>query len=204
MKNFKNFKIFFKILFLFFWIGIIACGNIGSRVAKVAKQGFNMRVLGADKFPEYVPKEGRDNIDEIICTDNEADMDKFVSDCDFILNVAPLTSKTRGMYNKDFFAKMKETAYFMNIGRGPSVVEEDLIEACKTRQIAGAYLDVFAQEPLPENSPFWDVENIDMTFHSLHLTNDTLENFCSTFNTNLERFLEGEELINIIDKEGGL
>ena len=91
----------------------------------------------------------------------------------------------------------------MNIGRGKSVVEEDLKQALEDEVIAGAFLDVFASEPYPADSPFWDMENVYMTPHCCDWSDDLVQQSMEAFTNPLERYLEGEEFEFVVDKEKG-
>jgi phosphoglycerate dehydrogenase-like enzyme len=98
---------------------------------------------------------------------------------------------------------MKTTAYLINVSRGNVVQEDKLIQALKEGWIAGAGLDAFAEEPLPENSPLWDMKNVLITPHVGGLTPHYLDRLTNIFCENLKRFLRGENLINIVDKNLG-
>ena len=82
-----------------------------------------------------------------------------------VVNATPLTSKTRGMFNKTFFSNMKKGAYFINVGRGNSVVTDDLVQALDSGQLGGAALDVVDPEPLPQGHPLWTTPNVIITPH---------------------------------------
>lgn len=116
-------------------------------------------------------------------------LEYLLRESDFVVNVCPLTELTRDLFNKEKFALMKESAVFMNIGRGPSVVEEDLADALNNKTIAGAFLDVFRQEPLPSDSPFWDMENVFITPHRADHTEDVEQLSVACFLENTPRFV---------------
>ncbi|QRN82573.1 hypothetical protein JR338_09085 [Chloroflexota bacterium] len=92
-------------------------------------------------------------------------MNSMLSSCDFVVVALPLTEETHHILGAPAFEAMKETAYLVNVGRGALVDEAALIEALKTGKIAGAMLDVFEQEPLPADSPLWDMENVIISPH---------------------------------------
>jgi phosphoglycerate dehydrogenase-like enzyme len=98
---------------------------------------------------------------------------------------------------------MKATAYFINISRGALVVEEALLRALRERWIAGACLDVFVQEPLPPENPFWDLPNVFITPHNSATTPQQIERALDIFVENLKRYQEGERLMNVVDKHRG-
>ncbi|MFJ7747841.1 D-2-hydroxyacid dehydrogenase [Peribacillus sp. NPDC097295] len=138
-------------------IGIVGVGKIGKETAKIAK-AFGMTVLGvrhSGKSEEFV--------DEMFTQDQ---LMKFLPKCDYVIVTLPLTSKTRHMFGKNEFNLMKPSAFFLNIGRGSIVIENELVQALENQQIAGAGLDVFETEPLPENSPLWEMDNVIITPHT--------------------------------------
>ena len=98
---------------------------------------------------------------------------------------------------------MKQSAVFMNIGRGPTCKEADLCSALKDKIIAGAVLDVFEVEPLPKDSPLWEYENVLMTPHCADVDSGYLDRACAILGENINRFLAGEKLLNVCDKEAG-
>lgn len=130
-------------------------------------------------------------------------MDYVVRESDYLLNVCPLTPQTRDMFDADVFSKMKDTAIFMNIGRGPSVVEEDLLAALRGGQIAGAYLDVFVDEPLPPDSEFWDLDNVFITPHHANYIPDIESRLVYCFAQNARVFGTDTPLDFVVDKERG-
>jgi len=98
---------------------------------------------------------------------------------------------------------MKADAYLINVGRGPLVDEAALIDVLKDHKIAGAALDVFTEEPLPKDSPFWDLENVLITPHTAAVTDRLWERHYQLIGENLRRFLDGKPLLNLIDKRRG-
>ncbi|WP_445506366.1 D-2-hydroxyacid dehydrogenase [Niallia sp. 03190] len=138
-------------------VGIIGVGAIGKETAKIAK-AFGMKVLGvrhSGKQAEFV--------DEMY---KQSDLNKILPHCDYIVVTLPLTDETHYLFQKEQFSKMKDTAFFINIGRGEIVKEEDLVSALKDGEIAGAGLDVFETEPLQKESPLWEMENVIITPHT--------------------------------------
>jgi phosphoglycerate dehydrogenase-like enzyme len=115
----------------------------------------------------------------------------------------PLTSETRGMIGEAELRAMKATAVLVNIARGPVTVEAALIRALREGWIAGAALDVFDQEPLPADSPFWDMENVILTPHISGGTEIYNERAVAIFADNLRRYLAGEPLENVVDPARG-
>jgi phosphoglycerate dehydrogenase-like enzyme len=126
-----------------------------------------------------------------------------LAQADWVISVAPLTDDTRGMFDRTAFARMKPTARFINVGRGPLVIEDDLKTALLGRHIAGAALDVFENEPLPPGDPLWDVPGL---FVSPHMSGDTAgwrDDLAEQFQDNYDRWSAGEPLLNIVDKRLG-
>ena len=126
-----------------------------------------------------------------------------VADADWVIGVLPATEETQAFFDASFFAAMKPTARFINIGRGMSVDEAALLGALQSGGIAGAGLDVFATEPLPDDSPIWTAPNLIV---SPHISGDYIEyqqDLVAQFLENVDRYLNGEPLINVVDKAAG-
>ncbi|MEU9503914.1 D-2-hydroxyacid dehydrogenase [Streptomyces sp. NPDC048196] len=122
---------------------------------------------------------------------------------DWVICAAPLTDATRGLFGKEAFGLMPPRARFVNVGRGPLVVEPDLITALREWRIAAAALDVFENEPLPADSPLWDVPHLIV---SPHMSGDTLgwrDALAEQFQDNFDRWAAGEPLANVVDKRLG-
>jgi phosphoglycerate dehydrogenase-like enzyme len=126
-----------------------------------------------------------------------------LAEADYVVMCAALTGKTRGMMGEAELRQMKATAYFINISRGALVVEEALLRALRERWIAGACLDVFVQEPLPPENPFWDLPNVFITPHNSATTPQQIERALDIFVENLKRYRGGERLTNVVDKHRG-
>jgi phosphoglycerate dehydrogenase-like enzyme len=122
---------------------------------------------------------------------------------DFVVLTVPLTQETHHMIGEDELRAMKSTAYIVNIGRGRTIHQEALIQALQEGWIAGAGLDVFSTEPLPQNSPLWNMENVIITGHYAGMTPDYDNRALAILLDNLERYRTGQELVNIVDKELG-
>ncbi|WP_406014793.1 D-2-hydroxyacid dehydrogenase [Streptomyces sp. NBC_00984] len=131
------------------------------------------------------------------------DLDRLTALADWVICAAPLTESTRAMFDARFFGLMQPSARFINVGRGPMVVEEDLAEALRRRWIAGAALDVFEQEPLGPQSPLWDVPDLIV---SPHMSGDTVgwrDRLSEQFVAMYELWAAGEPLPNVVDKRRG-
>ncbi|MFD5102142.1 D-2-hydroxyacid dehydrogenase [Streptomyces albidochromogenes] len=131
------------------------------------------------------------------------DLPPLLSRADWVVCAAPLTDATRGMFDAAAFGAMPPSARFINVGRGPLVVEDDLVDALRKRWIAGAALDVFGTEPLPPQSPLWDVPGL---LVSPHMSGDTVgwrDELGAQFVELYERWASGEPLPNVVDKKRG-
>jgi phosphoglycerate dehydrogenase-like enzyme len=122
---------------------------------------------------------------------------------DWLVVLAPLTPETRGFIDAGALAALPHGARFVNIGRGPTVVEDALVEALRSGALAGAALDVFEQEPLPADSPLWDMPNVIVSPHIGGDEIGTPRAFTDAFLANLRRYLAGEPLANVVDKQLG-
>lgn len=190
-------------------VGILGYGSIGRQVARLL-QPFGTEILAAKRdvmHPEdlsYMPEGMGDPHGEFFTRlyPMEA-MNSMLSSCDFVVVALPLTEETHHILGTSAFEAMKETAYLVNVGRGALVDEAALTEALNTGKIAGAMMDVFEQEPLPADSPLWDMENVIISPHvsgfSSHLQDETFELFVE----NLNRYLTGLSLYNQVDLKKG-
>jgi phosphoglycerate dehydrogenase-like enzyme len=122
---------------------------------------------------------------------------------DFVVLVVPITPQTRRMIDATALAQMKPGAYLINIGRGDVVDEPALIDALRQRRIAGAALDVFHEEPLPNDSPLWQLDNVILTPHIAGITPNYEPRAAAIFAENLRRFVAGQPLLNQVDFSRG-
>ena len=125
------------------------------------------------------------------------------SEADVVVNAAPLTDSTRGMFNSAFFTAMKPSAYFISVGRGKSTVTEDLIKALDSGQIAGAGLDVTDPEPLPDNHPLWSTPGVIITPHVAGRSREAFQRVEALVAENLRRYVSGEPLLSVVNIERG-
>jgi phosphoglycerate dehydrogenase-like enzyme len=167
---------------------VLGAGSIGKHIARIGK-AFGMRTLGY-----HTSKRPVEFFDEMFTGDELKD---FLSRGDYVVSVLPNTSETDDLINTDNIAAMKETALFMNIGRGNAVNEDDIVTSVKEKRIAKAVLDVFKKEPLPPESQLWSTDNIYLTPHMAGyiITDKIFEIFVE----NYHRFTAGEELKYRID-----
>ncbi len=175
-------------------LGILGLGVIGQEVARLAA-AFGMRVIGTKRRPGPVP-----HVAEIV---PPARTDEVLAQSDFVLLLLPATKETDNFIDAGRLAKMKPGAWLINFGRGHTIVDADLIAAAKDRKIAGAILDVFRQEPLPAEHPFWTAEGIVVLPHigGPHPQRDRF--VARLFVENLRRFLDGEPLKEVVDRAAG-
>jgi phosphoglycerate dehydrogenase-like enzyme len=176
-------------------LGIIGMGGFGEEMARRGK-GFDMRVIAVDPYREDRPA----TVDEMMPIGGLAEL---LRRSDVVMIACPHTAETHHLVDAEGLELMKPTAYLINVTRGGVVDEMALIEALREGRIAGAGLDVFEVEPLPESSPLWDMENVIVTPHtagrSQNRPGPTVELFCD----NLRRYRQGEPLRNVVDKELG-
>ncbi|WP_066365214.1 D-2-hydroxyacid dehydrogenase [Neobacillus fumarioli] len=177
-------------------IGIIGVGEIGKETAKIAK-AFGMKVLGVRHSGKPT-----DFVDEMYTTQQ---LPALLPQCDFVVITLPHTKETHHLFGTEQFKLMKPTAFFINIGRGEIVVEDELIQALQDGTIAGAGLDVFETEPLPKESPLWEMDNVIITPHTSgsteHYDRRVVENILIP---NLKNYLNGlTPSINLVDYTKG-
>ena len=131
----------------------------------------------------------------------DSDLKKVLARCDFVVVAVPLISSTRRLIDREAIASMKETAYLINVARGPVVDEAALAEALEQKRIAGAVLDVFDEEPLPDDHPFWTMDNVMVTPHISGLSPMYMTRGVDLFIENLSYYTRGEieKMQNVID-----
>jgi phosphoglycerate dehydrogenase-like enzyme len=175
---------------------IVGLGNIGRAVAERAR-AFSVHVAGVKRTVSEDDAAWR-YADELYAT---KDLNSILNEADYVVATLPGTPETRHLLDAESFAQMKEGAYFVNIGRGNVVDEAAMIEALRDGRLSGAALDVFETEPLPTESPLWELENVIISPHSTDMVPELVnERQTELFCDNLRRYLEGEELINVLDK----
>lgn len=174
---------------------VVGLGGIGTQVAQRA-HALGMRVIAIRhsrrEGPDYVDYVGLD--DELLALAAKADV---------VVNAAPLTALTEGIFNAAFFAAMKPSAYFISVGRGQSTVTADLVQALRSNTIAGAALDVIEPEPLPDNDPLWSVPGLIITPHVAAQSRETLQRVQLLVVENLRRYIAGEPLLSVVDVQSG-
>jgi D-2-hydroxyacid dehydrogenase (NADP+) len=178
-------------------LSVIGAGKIGTQVARIGK-AFGMT-------PEVLLRGGRagspaPSFDRAFAADERHD---FVARADVLVLAVPLTKETERIIGAEEFGVMKPTSYLVNVARARCVDEQALIAALRDGRIAGAALDVFLQEPLPPDHPFWSMENVIVTPHTACATPYYAERAFEIFSENMRRFPAGEEMINVYDRARG-
>jgi phosphoglycerate dehydrogenase-like enzyme len=175
-------------------LGILGLGEIGQEVARLAT-ALGMRVIGTKRRPAAMA-----NVAEVLPPDRTPDV---LAQADFVLLLLPATPETDNFIDARRLAMMKPDAWLMNFGRGHLIKDQDLVAAVKARKIAGAILDVFRQEPLPAEHPFWTTDGIVVLPHigGPHPQRDRF--VARLFVENLRRFLHGEPLEQVVDRGAG-
>ena len=191
-------------------LGIIGYGNVGREIARLATS-FGMRVLAAKRDALHPTMVGRynekglgDPLGELPERIYPAEaLVEMVPECDYIVATLPKVTQTEGYVGAPVFAAMKPSSVFINIGRGSTVDEDALLAALKERKIAGAAMDVFTQEPLPEDSPFWQLDNIIISPHVSGNSQHYFDKAADVFAENLRRYIDKLPLLNRITREQG-
>ncbi len=187
-------------------IGIVGYGSIGRQVARLAKS-FGMRVLAMQRSSDHrdtgftLPGQGDPEgvLPERYYAPEE--LHALLHESDVVVIALPLTRQTHYLFNAEAFNAMKPSAFLINIARGDICDEDALIDALREKRIAGAALDVFHREPLPADSPLWDLPNVIMSPHVTGWHAEYVEHAAMVFEENLRRYLAGEPLINEVHKE---
>ena len=175
-------------------LGLVGYGAIGSEVARSAT-ALGMRVLVVRLHPQRESTAaqifGPDGVDEV------------VAQSDFLVLAAPVTEQTQHVINAERLARMKPEAYVINVARGSLIDEAALAEALRSHRIGGAALDVFDKEPLAAESPLWDLDNLLITPHTAATSDKMWERHYALIKENLRRYLAGEPLLGLVDKQVG-
>ena len=170
---------------------LIGVGEIGRETARLAK-AFGMRTVGFRRTEGPPP----DHVDEVHGPQHLAEL---AGRADALVVSLPLTEETAGMVDRATIERLAPGCIFVNVGRGGVVDEPALVEALQQGRIAGAVLDVFATEPLPQDSPLWDLPNVLVTPHAVALSARENERIAELFVANLRRYLDGEPLAKVVE-----
>ncbi len=183
----RQFRYLFEISGL--TLGIIGLGAVGREVARRAR-ALGMRVLATRRAPGATCPEA----------DATGSLETVLQESDFVVIAVPLTGETRGLINAAALAHIKPSAYLINVARGEVVDEPALVAALQAGRLAGAGLDVFATEPLPPDSPLWQLPDVVITPHQAAASPRTMERTMAIWADNLQRFATGAPLRNVVDK----
>ena len=174
---------------------VVGLGGIGTQTARRA-HGLGMRVIATRgsrrEGPEYVDYVGLAH-----------EVNELATQADVVINTAPLTDSTRGMFNAEFFDAMKPTAYFISVGRGASTVTDDLVAALQQGELAGAGLDVTDPEPLPEGHVLWTLPRVLISPHTAGRSDKGRDRLFLLVQENLRRYVSGEPMLSVVDIERG-
>jgi D-2-hydroxyacid dehydrogenase (NADP+) len=196
-------------------LAIVGWGKIGDGIAHLAR-AFGMRVIGT-RWSVMVPREVEDTGSSALVAPPwlepldlspdivypAAQLPDVLAQSDVVVLLLPLTTETRDSFGEHEFRAMKPGSLFFNFGRGQVVDEDALIAALQSGRIGGAGLDVFAREPLPPSSPLWGMSNVIVSPHLGGVGEQTSERAARLFAVNLTRYLEGRELLNVVNRKQG-
>ncbi|MBW4081395.1 D-2-hydroxyacid dehydrogenase [Paenibacillus sp. S150] len=170
---------------------IAGTGSIGSETARIAK-AFRMATVGVSRSGKPV-----DGFDQVYTTGQLKDA---VSQGDFVINTLPLTDETQHIFGAEIFSACKQGAYYINIGRGATTDTEALMDALDSGRLAGAGLDVFEAEPLPQEHPLWGMEQVVITPHCAGVTDRYADRLVDIFTENMKSYLKtGTPSRNLVD-----
>lgn len=171
-------------------LGLVGTGNVARAVQAIARNGFNMRVLGHTRSPERIP-EGIEH----------RPLDQVLSGSDVVVLACPLTDATRGLINAERLALMKTDAVLVNVSRGAVIDDDALLAALGDRSIRGAALDVFVEQPLTAEHPYFDLDNVVLTPHVAGITDDSMERMGLAAVAAAADVLSGEIPRNLVNEE---
>ena len=174
---------------------VVGLGGIGTQVAKRG-HGLGMRVIATRNSR----REGPDYVDYVGLSH---ELNELAAQADVVINTAPLTDQTRGIFNSEFFDAMKPEAFFISVGRGGSTVTDDLVAALTSGSIAGAGLDVTDPEPLPKGHPLWTTPRVIITPHTAGRSDKGRDRLYLMVKENLRRYVNGEPMLSVVDIERG-
>lgn len=176
-------------------VGIIGLGSIGKEIAKRASL-FGMNVIGVKNDPKPV-----EFVNTVYSPEQLSEVFK---KSDYIINLLPTTPGTEKLIGMDLFNLMKDTACFINIGRGKTVNEQDLIEALKTKKIRAMVSDVFEQEPLPQDSPLWGLDNVIITPHICGESSKYEDKAIDIIEQNFDAYIgKTDKMVSLVDPDKG-
>ena len=174
---------------------VVGLGGIGTEVARRAA-ALGMRVFATRRSG----REGPDFVDYVGLSD---ELTELAAQADVVVNALPLTRDTTGIFGREFFAALKQGAYFISIGRGKNTDTAELIAALKSGRLAGAGLDVTDPEPLTKGHELWTLPNVIITPHISYMTDRGFERNLLVITENLRRYINGERMLNVVDIDQG-
>ena len=177
-------------------LGLVGLGSIGREIARRAA-ALGMKVLAVREHPERGATEG------VASVFGPTQLEELLAASDYVVLAAPVTASTERLIDAARLAQMRSTGCLVNVGRGVLVDEAALVQALREKKIAAAALDVFEQEPLPGDSPLWDMQNVLVSPHSGSVTPRLWERQYALISENVGRFLAGESLLGVVDKRKG-
>ncbi|WP_301107670.1 D-2-hydroxyacid dehydrogenase [Sporosarcina sp.] len=174
---------------------IVGTGAIGGEIGRLL-QAFRVYTIGCNRSGHE-----SDFMDETITMPTLLDR---LPEADYVISILPSTAETKWIYQREHFKAMKESAIFVNVGRGDAVKDETVIEALETNEIRHAVLDVFEEEPLPESSPLWSLSNCTVSPHMSSLSGQYITRSLDIMETNLDKWAaDDRNLINLVDLDKG-
>jgi len=176
-------------------LGLVGLGAIGSAAAQRAK-ALGMKVIAMRAHPAMTAE-------NVAAVYGPHEIAKFLGESDFVVLAAPVTPASRNLITAERLTQMKPTSCLINVGRGALVDEGALAKALQEKHIAGAALDVFEEEPLPPDSPLWELENLLITPHCAGFIENLWERHVEEISANLHRYLAGQPLVGFVDKARG-
>lgn len=176
-------------------VGIVGLGGNGRVLARILKS-FETTILATDWFPDQIVE----NVDELLPADA---LDEMLPRVDILILTAPLNEYTRGMINERRLRLLRQDAVLINVARGPLIVEDDLASVMNAGHLWGVGVDVTEVEPLPTESPMWEIPNLIITPHVGGQRASRIDDTTALFCENLRRFRAGEPVINLVDKRLG-
>lgn len=171
---------------------VVGAGSVGRAVGSLAKAA-GLEIAGVARSGRPDPVFGE--------LQPQSRLHEELAAADYVAVTAPLTPETRGMFDRDAFASMRAGTRFINVGRGPIVDEDALIEALRSGHLSAAALDVFHTEPLPPEHPLWELPNVVISHHMAGDYIGWRDALVDLFRDNLRRYKSGDELRNVVDKE---
>jgi phosphoglycerate dehydrogenase-like enzyme len=190
-------------------VGIVGYGSVGREVARLCR-AFGARILAVKRdlknlddtgfTPEGLGDPKADLVDRMYPPQALRTM---TPECDFLVITVPLTRDTRGLVSEEVITSMKPTAFLIDISRGGVVDHGALITALNDERLAGAALDVYPLEPLPEKSPLWEIPNVILSPHVAGASSNYYQQATELFAANLQRYIEGQSLLNLFDPKIG-